>query len=237
MPTVALAPVPKAGFGNPAAGSKLWTYAAGTTTPLASYADSSGNTPNANPVIFDSRGEANVWLAVGLGYKLVHLSAADVVLWSVDNVLLSAGGGAAGPPGPQGPAGPTGPQGPPGVGGLPTGAAIEMLTGTFTAAPYSGQVEIPIAGFFAASKRVLHVELTVTQQFGAANGLTGLSLGDAVTQNRWGGGLTLLVGLKAQRDGGTPLYTAATSLSLFAEGGTFDATGAATVRALVTSLT
>jgi hypothetical protein len=45
-----LSSVPKLQFfdanGNPLVGGKLFTYAAGTTTPLATYTDSTGLTPN-----------------------------------------------------------------------------------------------------------------------------------------------------------------------------------------------
>ena len=84
-----LSPAPKLQFfdanGNPLSGGKLYTYAAGTTTPLATYTDSSAGTPNTNPVILDSRGEANVWLASSL-YKFKLTTSADVEVWTVDNV-------------------------------------------------------------------------------------------------------------------------------------------------------
>ena len=100
-----IAPVPKLQFfdanGNPLSGGKLYTYAAGTTTPQATYTDSSGNTPNTNPVILDSRGEASVWLS-DLPYKLKLTTSADVEIWTVDNIssaaslsALAASGGAA----------------------------------------------------------------------------------------------------------------------------------------------
>lgn len=72
--------------GEPLAGGKLYTYEAGTTTPLATYTDSTGGTANANPVILDSSGRANVWLDAA-AYKLVLYDANDVLVWSVDNVL------------------------------------------------------------------------------------------------------------------------------------------------------
>ena len=50
-----LSAVPKLQFfdnnGNPLVGGKLYTYAAGTTTPLATYTDASSGTPNTNPII------------------------------------------------------------------------------------------------------------------------------------------------------------------------------------------
>lgn len=71
--------------GNPLVGGKLYSYAAGTVTPLATYTDSSGATPNANPIILDSRGEASVWLGTAL-YKFALYTSTNVLVWTVDNV-------------------------------------------------------------------------------------------------------------------------------------------------------
>ena len=87
-----LTPSPKVQFfesnGEPLVGGKLYTYAAGTSSPLATYTDSTGNTTNANPVILDSRGEANVWLGPSR-YKWVLYDADDVLIWSVDGIGTS----------------------------------------------------------------------------------------------------------------------------------------------------
>jgi len=87
-----LTPLPKVQFfesnGEPLVGGKLYTYAAGTSSPLATYTDSTGNTANANPVILDSRGEANVWLGPSR-YKWVLYDADDVLIWSVDGIGTS----------------------------------------------------------------------------------------------------------------------------------------------------
>jgi len=89
MPAV-LTPSPKMQFldanGSPLVGGKLYTYTAGTTTPLASYTTAAAGTANTNPVILDSRGEANVWLTSGTSYKLKLASSTDVEQWTVDNV-------------------------------------------------------------------------------------------------------------------------------------------------------
>jgi hypothetical protein len=71
--------------GAPLVGGKLYTYAAGTTTPQVTYTDFGGGTANANPVILDSRGEASVWLGTAL-YKMALYSATDVLIWTVDNI-------------------------------------------------------------------------------------------------------------------------------------------------------
>jgi len=85
-----LAPQPKAQFfdanGSPLVGGKVYTYAAGTTTPLATFTDASATTPNTNPVILDSRGECNLWFATATSYKVVLESATNVLQWSVDNI-------------------------------------------------------------------------------------------------------------------------------------------------------
>jgi len=105
--TTYLTPNPKMQFfdanGNPLAGGKLYTYSSGTSTPLTSYTDYTGNTANTNPIILDSRGEANLWLGVNT-YRLVLQTSNDVLIWTVDGVsgsfsaadisYLAAGAGA-----------------------------------------------------------------------------------------------------------------------------------------------
>ena len=72
-------------YGNPLVGGKLYSYAAGTTTPLATYTTAAGDTSNTNPIILDSRGEANVWFS-DAAYKLKLASSTDVEIWTVDNL-------------------------------------------------------------------------------------------------------------------------------------------------------
>jgi len=87
--TATLTPSAKQQFfdanGNPLAGGKLYTYTAGTTSPVVTYVDSAGVTTNTNPIILDSRGEANVWLGTGT-FKFKLMSATDVEIWTVDNI-------------------------------------------------------------------------------------------------------------------------------------------------------
>jgi len=99
-----LSPTPKLQFfgtdGFPLVGGKLYTYAAGTTTPLASYTDHTGVTANTNPVILDSAGEADVWLPETTAYKYVLKDANDATLFTVDyvSVPLTANSFASPPP-------------------------------------------------------------------------------------------------------------------------------------------
>jgi hypothetical protein len=74
--------------GNPLAGGKLYSYAAGTSTPQATYSDQAG-TPNTNPVILNANGEANVWVDPSLNYKFMLADSSDVTQWTVDNVNLN----------------------------------------------------------------------------------------------------------------------------------------------------
>src|SRR5882757_5733521 len=71
--------------GKPLAFGKLYSYQAGTTTPLATYADSTTSALNTNPVILDATGSANVFLS-GNVYKFVLQNSASVVQWTADNI-------------------------------------------------------------------------------------------------------------------------------------------------------
>lgn len=72
--------------GDPLSGGLLYSYAAGTSTPLATYTTRAGSVANANPVVLDANGEANVWTTPGVDYKFELRSSAGVVQWTVDNV-------------------------------------------------------------------------------------------------------------------------------------------------------
>lgn len=85
-----LTPSPKMQFldanGSPLAGGKLYTYSSGTTTPLATYTNSTGSTPNTNPIILDSRGEASVWLGSTSLYTFKLTTSTDVLVWTADSI-------------------------------------------------------------------------------------------------------------------------------------------------------
>jgi len=70
-------------------GGKIYTYAAGTTTPQATYTSASGVTPHANPIILDSAGRVpggEIWLTDGLVYKFVIETATGILLGTYDNI-------------------------------------------------------------------------------------------------------------------------------------------------------
>jgi len=74
--------------GVPLSGGKLYTYAAGTTTPKTSYTSSSGSTAHTNPIILDSAGRVpggEIWISAP-PYKFVLNTSADVLIATYDNV-------------------------------------------------------------------------------------------------------------------------------------------------------
>jgi hypothetical protein len=92
----ALSPAPKFYAtdenGDPLAGGLIYTYAAGTSTPLATFTSSTGGTENENPVELDAEGRADIWLPVGTPYKFTVNNSEDELQFTVDNILVSAGG-------------------------------------------------------------------------------------------------------------------------------------------------
>lgn len=74
--------------GLPLAAGKLQTYQAGSTTPLATYTDSSGLIANTNPIILGTSGRppSTIWLSDGFFYKFVLSDANDVVIQTYDNL-------------------------------------------------------------------------------------------------------------------------------------------------------
>lgn len=95
MPTVTLSIFAGVGAqlfdnnGVPLNGGKIFTYEAGTTTPLASYTSSSGVTPHANPIVLDAAGRVpggEIWLDYFEKYKFVVQTSTGVLIATYDNV-------------------------------------------------------------------------------------------------------------------------------------------------------
>lgn len=83
--------------GQPLAGGKIYTYEAGTTTPLPTYTTSTGITAHANPIILDSAGRVpggEIWLAAGVSYKFALYTSLDILIGTYDNVASVAAGAA-----------------------------------------------------------------------------------------------------------------------------------------------
>jgi hypothetical protein len=75
--------------GNPLAGGKIFTYAAGTTTNQATYTSASGAIAHSNPIILDGAGRVpsgEIWLTDGLEYKFVIKDSVDALIGTFDNI-------------------------------------------------------------------------------------------------------------------------------------------------------
>src|SRR6185312_1730998 len=75
---------------NPLVGGQLFIYQAGTTTPVATYTDSTAGTPNPNPVVLNARGEAPIWLSPTQAYKFVLEDANGNTIWTEDQIISPA---------------------------------------------------------------------------------------------------------------------------------------------------
>lgn len=77
--------------GTPLASGCLFTYNAGTSTPAATYTDSTGTFLAANPIILDGGGFATIWTA-SQSYRFVLVSfggtncATGAQQWVIDNI-------------------------------------------------------------------------------------------------------------------------------------------------------
>jgi hypothetical protein len=92
--TVYLSPFAGAGAqfftddGTVLSGGKIFTYAAGTTTPLTTYTSISGTTANSNPIILDSGGRLpeDMWLQEGVKYRFVLKDSCDIQIGEYDDI-------------------------------------------------------------------------------------------------------------------------------------------------------
>jgi hypothetical protein len=93
--TVLLSPLAGAGaqfFDNDGiilAGGKIYTYAAGTNTPQATYTTIAGTIAHNNPIILDASGRVpggEIWLTSNLAYKLVIKDANNTLIGTYDNL-------------------------------------------------------------------------------------------------------------------------------------------------------
>ena len=80
--------------GTVLSGGKIYTYSAGTTTPLATYTTNSESAFHTNPIILDSAGRVpsggEIWLQLGIGYKFVLKTSTEVLIATYDNIPSSA---------------------------------------------------------------------------------------------------------------------------------------------------
>lgn len=95
MPTVYLAPGPFGAGGQffdangaPLNAGRISTFAAGTSTPLATYTTAAGSVANANPVILNSDGRSpqEIWLLAANGYQFEVVTSVSGSLGTYDNL-------------------------------------------------------------------------------------------------------------------------------------------------------
>jgi hypothetical protein len=70
-------------------GGKIYTYAAGTTTPATTYTSSQGTTAQPNPIVLDAAGRVpggEIWLTDGTLYKFLLKDSNDVLIATYDNI-------------------------------------------------------------------------------------------------------------------------------------------------------
>ena len=74
--------------GSPLAGGKLYTYQAGSSTPLATYTDNAGTIANTNPIVLNTDGRlpSEMWLTYGYYYKFVLQDANSNSIATYDNL-------------------------------------------------------------------------------------------------------------------------------------------------------
>lgn len=74
--------------GSVLAGGKIFTYAAGTTTPENTYTSADGGTLNPNPIILDSAGRLpeDMWLTESVAYKFILTDSSNAQIAEYDNI-------------------------------------------------------------------------------------------------------------------------------------------------------
>lgn len=81
--------------GSVLTGGKLYTYAAGTTTPQTTYTTSAGNVARTNPIVLDAAGRVSdggeIWITLQ-SYKFVLKDSTDVLIATYDNVVITGSG-------------------------------------------------------------------------------------------------------------------------------------------------
>jgi hypothetical protein len=74
--------------GLPLSGGRLYSYQAGSSTPLATYTTVSGTIANANPIILGTDGRApnEIWLTYGYNYKFILQDSGGGTIATYDDI-------------------------------------------------------------------------------------------------------------------------------------------------------
>src|SRR6185295_15748501 len=78
--------------GIPLAGGLIYTYFAGTTTPLATFTDNTGLIGNTNPIVLDAAGRPphQIWIQNNTPAKFIINSSTNVTIRTEDNISYNA---------------------------------------------------------------------------------------------------------------------------------------------------
>lgn len=92
MPAVNIAPYIRNQYFNDSgvvlAGGLLNCYEAGTSTRKTTYSEAGGTIENANPIVLDAAGRAQIYMSTG-AYKFVLTDSAGATIWTEDNVTIN----------------------------------------------------------------------------------------------------------------------------------------------------
>lgn len=75
--------------GVPLKNGKIYSYLAGTSTPVATYTTSAGNIAHSNPIVLDSSGRVptgEIWVTPQQNYKFVLKDESDLLIATYDNI-------------------------------------------------------------------------------------------------------------------------------------------------------
>jgi len=74
--------------GLPLSGGKIYTYQAGSSTPLATYTTVNGTIANANPIVLgtDGRTPSEIWLTYGYNYKFILQDSVSSTIATYDDL-------------------------------------------------------------------------------------------------------------------------------------------------------
>jgi hypothetical protein len=74
--------------GLPLSGGKIYTYQAGSSTPLATYTTVNGTIANSNPITLgtDGRTPSEIWLTYGYNYKFILQDSVGSTIATYDNL-------------------------------------------------------------------------------------------------------------------------------------------------------
>jgi hypothetical protein len=77
-------------YGDVLAGGTIDSYAGGTSTPKATYTDSTGGSANANPIVLNSAGrdDGGIWVNKGEAYKFVLKNSSGSTIDTIDQVVV-----------------------------------------------------------------------------------------------------------------------------------------------------